>query len=313
MSLITKIQTLCAVAIVVSGGTSAAQSCAEGCTPGYWKTHPERWDGVGTDDFTTTIHHQLSFNAVLGVSSQDSGKADAVSLLEAAATGGGGLNALGRHTAAALASADSSIHYAMDVNTVIGLYRDAVGAEVGDETVSSIHTRFADANEAGCPLSNNYEGSPVCLFCFAEERDCPCGNEFAGAGCKNSTGAGGKLSASGTTNYNADDLVLTATDLPANTPVIWIQAPSTTRTPLRDGLLCLAPGGLKIIRAETQLSSNAGVAVYGPGIIQKSIDNPVEVAEIFPGSTWYFQAYYRDSSSPCGEMANLTNAAQATF
>lgn len=44
-----------------------------------------------------------------------------------------------------------------------------------------------------------------------------------------------------------------------------------------------------------------------------SINNPVIIAEIFPGSTWNFQAYYRDVASTCGGVANLTNAAQVTF
>ncbi|MFT7487411.1 MAG: hypothetical protein ACI9F9_003272, partial [Candidatus Paceibacteria bacterium] len=253
--------TLAALAIASLGSFASAQDCQEGCTPGYWKTHPERWDGVGADEYTDTIKHQLSFNAVLGVTPAQSGKTDAVSLLEAAGTGAGDLDALGRHTAAALASADSPILYPMDVATVIGLYRDAVGADEGDETVLSVHLLLAEANEAGCPLGNNYTGSTVCYFCFADEKDCPCGNEFIGGGCSNSTGSGAILTATGTTDYFADDLILTATNLPAKTPVIWIQAPATGRLVLRDGLLCLSAGGLKIIRVATQASSTEGVAV----------------------------------------------------
>ena len=132
-------------------------------------------------------------------------------------------------------------------------------------------------------------------------------------GCLNSTGLGGTISASGTSSHAADDLILTATQLPANTPVIWIAAIASQRTVLNDGLLCLAPGGLKIIRTLTTASSDEGVTTLGPGIVQASIDNPVAVAEIFPGSTWNFQAFYRDTSSTCGGMSNLTNAIQVTF
>ncbi len=302
-----------ALALVVLSSLAGAGDCTEGCTPGYWKNHPERWDGVGSDDFTSTITHQLSFNAVLGVTQAQSGKADGVTLLQAASTGGGGLRALGRHTSAALADADTTILYPMDLATVIGLYRDAVGADAGPETVQSVHHMFKHANEAGCPLGNGYVPFTVCYYCFSQGGDCPCGNGFIGGGCTNSTGSGGVLNATGSTDYVMDDLVLTASNLPANTPVIWIQAPAATRQVLRDGLLCLSPGGLKIIRVATQASSPAGVATLGPGIIQMSIDNPVAVAEIMPGSTWYFQAYYRDSASSCGGSANLTNAASATF
>ena len=39
--------------------------CASG--GGYWKTHPQSWDGVGSDDFTSTIFAAMPFNATLGV------------------------------------------------------------------------------------------------------------------------------------------------------------------------------------------------------------------------------------------------------
>jgi hypothetical protein len=314
MKALRKSMALGGIALAALTSLCIAQDCAEGCTPGYWKNHPERWDGAGNDDFTNTIQHQLNFNSVLNVTQAQSGKADTVSLLQAASTGGGGLDALGRHAAAALASADTNILYSIDVATVISLYRDAVGADLGAESVSSVHQFLVLANEAGCPLSNNYVGSTICTFCYADEGDCPADNEFiGGGGCTNSTGSGAILTASGSSKYIADDLVLTASNLPANTPVIWIQAPATSRVPLRDGLLCLAPGGLKIIRVATQASSANGVAVLGPGIIQISIDNPVVVAEILPGATWNFQAYYRDTASTTGGMANLTNAAQVMF
>lgn len=291
-----------------------AQDCAEGCTPGYWKTHPEDWDGEGDDDFTTTVQHPQSFNAVLGVTEAESGLADAVTLLDAANTGGGGLNALARHTAAALASSDAPILYPFSTAGVIDLYRDAVGAVEGPETVESAHLILEAANEAGCPLSNSYTGDLLsCEFCIGTESDCPCGADLVNGGCLNSTGQGGVISASGTSSHAADDLVLTASQLPAQTPVIWIAAVASQRTVLNDGLLCLAPGGLKIIRTKTAQTSAQGVTTLGPGIVQGSIDNPVEVAEIFPGTTWNFQAFYRDTSSTCGGMANLTNAIRVTF
>jgi hypothetical protein len=286
-------------------------SGSEGCTPGYWKNHEERWDDLNGDDFTDTIKHFLSFNAVLGVTEAQSGKADSITLLDAASTGGGGLNALGRHTAAALASSDTSILYAYGVAHVIALYRDAVGADPGPETVSSVHALLEDANEAGCPLSNDYEGPTVCIYCDANEGDCPCAGDTAEGGCRNSTGQGGTLSVTGTTSYSADDLVITASQLPANAPVVWISARQANRDVLGDGLLCI--GGLKILRTLVTTSDAGGTTTLGPGIVQMSIDSPVDLAEIFPGSTWHFQAYYRDTANVCGGQANLTNAAQAVF
>jgi hypothetical protein len=124
----------------------------EGCTPGFWKNHQEVWDGVGGDDVTTTIQTTDGFNATFGVTPAQSGQPNSLTLLGAAQQGGGGLNALARHAAAALASADSGIDYQYSVAGVIALYRDAVGADAGPETVSSAHGKLEAANEEGCPF-----------------------------------------------------------------------------------------------------------------------------------------------------------------
>lgn len=84
---------------------------------------------MGTDDLTSTIKTYLLFNAYMGVTSVQSGIADSVTLLQATALNGGGILALDRHAAAALASADSGISYPYTVAGVRALYRDAVGAD----------------------------------------------------------------------------------------------------------------------------------------------------------------------------------------
>jgi len=125
----------------------------EGCTPGFWKNHPELWDGVGADDVTSTVQTTDGFNATFGVTSAQSGLADSVTLLNAVNLGGGGLKALNRHAAAATASADSGIDYEFSLAGVIALYRDAVGADPGPETIASALAKLSTANERGCPLT----------------------------------------------------------------------------------------------------------------------------------------------------------------
>ena len=291
---------------------STLENC-EGCTPGYWKNHLERWDDQGLDDFTNTVKYFHSFNQTMGVDQSFTGVPDSTTILEVISTGGGGLVALNRHTGAALASADTAINYAYAVAMVIALYQDAVGAIPGPETITSVHGLLEAANEAGCPLSNDWVPSGICTYCFTMPGDCPCGADFLAGGCKNSTGQGGVLSASGSSSWAADDLVLLASNLPPAVVTVWIMAPAATQTPLSDGNLCVANGHLKIIRFTPQLSSPGGLSVLGPGIVQTSIDHPVDVAEIFQGDTWHFQAYYRDPGSPCGGDSNLTNAAQVIF
>ena len=125
---------------------------SQGCSPGFWKTHPQYWDGVGTDDLTSTIKTYLLFNAYMGVTSVQSGIADSVTLLQATALNGGGILALDRHAAAALASADSGISYPYTVAGVRALYRDAVGADPGPETITSALALLSAANNLKCPF-----------------------------------------------------------------------------------------------------------------------------------------------------------------
>ena len=63
----------------------------EGCTPGYWKTHPDNWVGYDPTEL---------FNNVFGVVDPDD-----LTLMEALWAGGGGKYALGRHAVAALLNA----------------------------------------------------------------------------------------------------------------------------------------------------------------------------------------------------------------
>ena len=295
-------------------GPPPTSSCVEGCTPGYWKTHPERWDGQGGDDFTSTVTATDSFNAAFGVTQAFSGFPDTVSLIDAAGTGGGGLNALARHAAAALANSDTAILYPYDTATVISIYRDGVGADAGPETVESAKDLLESANEAGCPLSNDYQGAKVCPYCDANlSNDCPCGAPVGTGGCTNSTGQGALLQAAGSSNYGADDLVLSASGMPAAVSCVWIAAPAQQRVVLGDGLLCLANGTGKIIRRQVGVTSSQGTSQFGPGIVAGSLSHPVPLAAISPGDVWYFQLFYRDPASTCGAGTNLSNALEVTF
>ncbi len=135
----------------------------EGCTPGFWKTHPELWDGVGTDDVTTTIQTTDFFNATFGVTTAQSGLANSVNLLQAQsvatpdlpAGSPSDLAALDRHTSAALVNADSGINFGFSVAQVISLYRDAVGADAGAATISTALATLSAANQLGCPFGAN--------------------------------------------------------------------------------------------------------------------------------------------------------------
>jgi hypothetical protein len=116
----------------------------EGCTPGYWRNHADRWVGVApTDDFDTTF----------GVDLFD----PEITLGTAIWLGGGGNNAFARHATAALLNAyakelssmDQFVNYPYTVARVIQMVQDAVA----NDTIEATKDLFAEANELGCPLS----------------------------------------------------------------------------------------------------------------------------------------------------------------
>lgn len=307
----------CALASLALASTAPAaplgETCDEGCTPGYWKNHLERWDGLNGDDFTATVHADDLFNASFGVSEDQSGLADDVTLIEALGIGGGRLVALNRHAAAALASSDAGICYRYSTDEVIDIYRDAVDADAGPLTVSSAKDLLEDANEAGCPLGN---GDRPNTFCLGTEGDCPCGNIDPSAGCANSTGSGGELEGAAVASVHDDDLVLMFSGLPRSATLIPLMAGGTSSVPFGDGRLCLGAAGLKIFRFAPITSGKDGTAVLTEPAAYSRIhfyvgDDPL--GQILPGSTWYFQGWYRDPKGPCGTGYNTTNGIVVDF
>ena len=114
-------------------------SACDGCTPGYWKTHPESWADAG-------YAPGQDFDAVFGVDAFDPD----VTLIQAADLGGGGLAALARHAVAALLSAgDPDVEFQLTEAEVVGLVQSAL-APGGD--VEGTKNFLAMLNELGCPL-----------------------------------------------------------------------------------------------------------------------------------------------------------------
>ena len=133
---------------------------------------------------------------------------------------------------------------------------------------------------------------------------CPCGNAGgAGEGCASSTGAGAKLGASGTTSVAANDQVFTATQVRPNALSILLQGDlAIGAVPFGDGLRCVG-GVLK--RLGTQQANGAGTVSFGPGLAGAGGWNA--------GSTYGFQAYYRDPLGPCGANFNASHALSIGF
>lgn len=115
---------------------------ARGCTPGYWK-QPQHFD-------SWTVYTQTdTYNSVFGVNAFT----PSFTLLQALEQGGGGINALGRHSVAALLNAVSpDVDYPITSTDVIALTQAAINS--GDPSqIEQAKNQLASFNELGCPIS----------------------------------------------------------------------------------------------------------------------------------------------------------------
>jgi probable HAF family extracellular repeat protein len=142
---------------------------------------------------------------------------------------------------------------------------------------------------------------------------CPCANSGTiGRGCENSAYTGGShLYASGTTA--PDKLVFTATDERPGVLSIFLQgdASDAAGTAFGDGVRCVS-GNLKRLYAKN--ADDAGTTSAPAATdLKVSAQSALLGDTILPGSTRYYQVYYRDPdasfcSEPQGSTFNVSNA-----
>jgi hypothetical protein len=111
----------------------------------------------------------------------------------------------------------------------------------------------------------------------------------------------------GSTSVAADDLVLTASPVPDATIGLFFYGGAPTSVPFGNGLRCVDAGAAGLFRL-------AGHST-GIGFLEEELDiaNPSAPAgQITAGSTWYFQAWFRDIAGG-GAMFDLSDGMQVTF
>jgi len=152
-------------------------------------------------------------------------------------------------------------------------------------------------------------------FCFGgASAPCPCANTgMNNRGCQNSAATGGgELSAQGTTT--PDTIKLSGSHVLPNVLCVFVQGKALLAPPVTfgDGVRC-AGGNLKRLYAR---SADATGAVEAPQ--SNDGDAPITVRSaalgdpIAPGTTRYYQTYYRDPSptfcpAPAGSTFNVTS------
>jgi hypothetical protein len=142
-------------AIVLGAGETVTctftnvQQVNEGCTPGFWKNHPDAWGPTG---FTTSMTLEDVFNV------PDSLGLDSVTLLDALSFEGGmgNLGAAKILLRAAVAAILNAAHPDVDYDfTVAEIVADVNAALAGNRNdMLELAADLDAANNAGCPLGN---------------------------------------------------------------------------------------------------------------------------------------------------------------
>ena len=122
----------------------------------------------------------------------------------------------------------------------------------------------------------------------------------------NSVGAGALISNVGSTSFTSNDFQLEVNDLVPGQFTLCYYGTNNIQIPFMDGFRCVG-GDTKRINPPIQASVT--------GTLRRDLDlqNQSGNHQVTPGSTWHFQAWYRDPNGPGGSGANLSDALTATF
>ena len=124
----------------------------------------------------------------------------------------------------------------------------------------------------------------------------------------NSTGLPAFISATGSASVAANDLSLRAQPVPTQQNGVFFYGPVQSQVPFGNGFRCVGAGATGIARLPIENS--------GPGgVLEHDLDNtlpPTAVTQITSGSTWNFQAWFRDPAAG-GAFFNLSDGLSITF
>ena len=155
------------------------------------------------------------------------------------------------------------------------------------------------------------EQEPGTIYCYG--LGCPCGNNDGETGCAHSRGYGARLAGRGTGSVGADDLEINAFNLPPNKSGRFYMSQNSTQLPLGDGFLCAGTAGYPLFRFPFISSGPAGSISMPDNLIAYCQQHFNVSGHITAGSTWHFQAWYRDPAGPCGNKFNTTNSYSMPF
>ena len=119
----------------------------EGCTPGFWKNWTGAPPGLQPNAWAATGYHWSDPFTSAGFVNAYRNR----TFLQVLDQGGGGRNALGRHTVAALLNAaHPNVSYDLTVAEVVAMFNDVIQ---NNGNVNALRSLFESYNEQGCPLN----------------------------------------------------------------------------------------------------------------------------------------------------------------
>ena len=124
----------------------------------------------------------------------------------------------------------------------------------------------------------------------------------------NSTGGASKISASGSTSVALDILLLTASNVPAGQFGLFYYGPAQTQVAFGNGFRCVGGGATGVVRLPVIASSTTRCLELELDIANQ----PPGSGSITAGSTWNFQAWFRDAAAG-GAAFDLSDGLQVVF
>lgn len=204
-------------------------------------------------------------------------------------------------------------HHVANVNTRVRELCGGFVVAAGSSTDSDEHVEVV--NEDDEPLELVIE---VYVFAFSSG-DCNHYDMLLGgvestlgvpycAASPNSTRRPALIRAQGSLSVSLNDLVLSAQSVPEQTFGLFYYGPEQIQIPFGNGYRCVSSGGsgLHLLGVETSGHSN---------VLASTVDlasPPSAEGRIEAGSTWNFQAWYRDPAAR-GHHFNFSDAVSLTF
>ncbi|MEM6671669.1 MAG: PQQ-dependent sugar dehydrogenase [Planctomycetota bacterium] len=139
----------------------------------------------------------------------------------------------------------------------------------------------------------------------------PCLIEPLCRGDRNASGGRGRLVAYGSTSIAKQELTFELSGIAPSAASLLFYGPVATSTTLGNGTLCVEAGTTPVVRAGFGIADDVGRAVFATDL--GATPFAAGPSRVEPGSTWYFQAWYRDVRGPLGATFNLSGALRIVF